>query len=45
MLVPFDITDVNTSNILEIFPYAKDEPAVPAGFRPVSEGNRAQSGS
>ncbi|MBC7923065.1 MAG: DUF4494 domain-containing protein [Ferruginibacter sp.] len=37
MLVPFDITDINTSNILEIFPYAKDEVAVPANFRPVSE--------
>lgn len=36
MLVPFDITDVNRTNILEIFPYVKDEaPASP--LRPLSE--------
>jgi len=39
MLVPFDITDINTSNILEIFPYLTEEKekAIPANLRPLSE--------
>lgn len=36
MIVPFDITDVNTTNILEIFPYVKDE-SIPDNLRPLSE--------
>jgi hypothetical protein len=37
MLIPFDITDINTSNILEIFPYVTEEKAIPANLRPLSE--------
>lgn len=40
MLIPFDITDINTSNILEIFPYLKEDVAsgaVPANLRPLSD--------
>jgi hypothetical protein len=38
MIVPFDITDINTSNILEIFPYvSNDSLAIPANMRPLSE--------
>ncbi len=37
MLVPFDITDINITNIIEIFPYYADEPKIPANFRPLSE--------
>ena len=36
MLVPFDITDINTTNIVEIFPYYPEE-KVPANFRPLKE--------
>lgn len=37
MLAPFDITDVNTTTILEIFPYVADEAKLPANFRPLAE--------
>lgn len=36
MLVPFDITNVDLTNIVEIFPYEKSE-AIPANLRPLSE--------
>ena len=42
MLVPFDITDINTTNIIEIFPYYPDEPKVPANFRPLKEVEEEQ---
>ncbi len=37
MLVPFDITDVNLTPILEVVPYEKDEETLPPNFRPLSE--------
>ena len=38
MLVPFDITDVNLTPILEVYPYERpDEQAIPANFKPLSE--------
>jgi hypothetical protein len=43
MIIPFDITDITTSNILEIFPYHVDDSknlnqaAIPANLRPLSE--------
>jgi hypothetical protein len=37
MLVPFEISDVNITNILEIFPYIPEETKVPANFRPLAE--------
>ncbi|WP_234737029.1 DUF4494 domain-containing protein [Tellurirhabdus bombi] len=38
MLIPFEITDVNTTKILDIFPYMTDEEAaLPPNLRPLSE--------
>jgi hypothetical protein len=38
MLIPYDITDLMLTPILDVFPYEHQaEEAVPAGFRPVSE--------
>lgn len=39
MLIPYEITDVNLTPILEVYPYMPEEEAqqVPAGFRPLSE--------
>ena len=37
MLVPFEISDINITNILEIFPYVPEEKKVPANFRPLAE--------
>lgn len=36
MLIPFDITDVNLTPILEVHPYSSEEKA-PAGFRPLAD--------
>ncbi len=36
MLIPYDITDVNLTPILEVHPYDHSEKA-PAGFRPLAE--------
>jgi Domain of unknown function (DUF4494) len=36
MLIPYDITDVNLTPILEVHPYEPKE-KVPEGFRPLSE--------
>jgi hypothetical protein len=36
MLVPFDITDVNITNIIEIFPYYAEE-KIPGNLRPLAE--------
>lgn len=36
MLVPFDISDINITNIMEIFPYVAEE-KIPANFRPLAE--------
>lgn len=35
MLVPYDIPSITQTNIVEVYPYIKDE--VPSNFRPVSE--------
>lgn len=37
MLVPFDISDINSTNILEIFPYVAEEDKIPANLRPLAE--------
>lgn len=37
MLVPFEISDINITNIMEIFPYTPDEPKIPSNFRPLKE--------
>ncbi|MFN4144768.1 MAG: DUF4494 domain-containing protein [Runella sp.] len=40
MLIPYEITDVNLTPILEVFPYTPDSEApqeIPAGFRPLAE--------
>lgn len=39
MLVPYEITDVNLTPILEVYPYSPEEEAekAPAGFRPLAE--------
>ncbi len=41
MLIPFDITDVNLTPILEVYPYEaesdKDNELPPANFKPLSE--------
>jgi hypothetical protein len=39
MLIPYEITDVNLTPILEVYPYVAEEAVqeVPAGFRPLSE--------
>jgi len=36
MLIPIEITDVNTTKILDIFPYSDDN-ALPANLRPLHE--------
>jgi hypothetical protein len=37
MLIPFEISDINVTNIMEIFPYASDETKIPSNFRPLAE--------
>ena len=39
MLIPYEITDVNLTPILEVYPYSPEDEAqqVPAGFRPLAE--------
>jgi hypothetical protein len=37
MIVPFDITDVNLTTILDVFPYVADEDKVPENFKPIGE--------
>lgn len=39
MLIPYEVTDVNLTPILEVYPYSPEEEQqkVPAGFRPLSE--------
>ena len=39
MLIPYEITDVNLTPILEVYPYSPEEEQqqVPAGFRPLAE--------
>jgi Domain of unknown function (DUF4494) len=37
MLIPFDITDVNLTPILEVYPYEAPEEQIPANFKPLSE--------
>jgi hypothetical protein len=39
MLIPYELTDVNLTPILEVHPYSSEEEAqqVPAGFRPLAE--------
>ncbi|WP_428665888.1 DUF4494 domain-containing protein [Runella sp.] len=46
MLVPYEITDVNLTSILEVVPYSPEDDAqkVPAGFRPLSEVLAEQNG-
>jgi hypothetical protein len=36
MLIPFEISDINITNIIEIFPYVAEE-KIPANFRPLAE--------
>ena len=36
MLIPYDITDVNLTPIIEVHPYSSEE-RVPEGFRPLAE--------
>ncbi|MFY7786644.1 MAG: DUF4494 domain-containing protein [Thermoflexibacteraceae bacterium] len=38
MIVPYDITDVNATTIVEVFPYVAAEDEVPANFTPI--GNK-----
>ncbi|MBC8155835.1 MAG: DUF4494 domain-containing protein [Bacteroidetes bacterium] len=37
MLMPFDITDINLTPILEVVPYEESQDGVPANLRPLSE--------
>ena len=38
MLIPYETTDINLTQILDVFPYtAEDEPEVPDNLRPLSE--------
>ncbi|GAA4396415.1 hypothetical protein GCM10023187_04530 [Nibrella viscosa] len=39
MLVPFEITDINLTPILEVWPYEPEEEKIPANLRPLSEVN------
>lgn len=36
MLIPFETTDINTTKILDIYPYVEEE-RIPANLRPLSE--------
>jgi hypothetical protein len=40
MLIPYDITDINLTPILEVFPYTSEDeldPEIPSNLRPLSE--------
>lgn len=37
MLMPFDITDVNLTPILEVVPYEESQDGIPTNLRPLSE--------
>jgi hypothetical protein len=37
MIVPFDITDVNLTTIIDVFPYVTEEDKLPDNFKPVGE--------
>lgn len=43
MLVPFEISDVNITNIMEIFPYSADDAKIPSNFRPLAEVQAEQA--
>ena len=47
-LIPYEVTDINLTPILDVFPYSADEdkePEIPANMRPLSEvmAERAQA--
>lgn len=46
MLIPYEITDVNLTPILEVYPYSPEDEQqkVPAGFRPLAEVMAEQNG-
>jgi Domain of unknown function (DUF4494) len=46
MLIPYEITDVNLTPILEVYPYSPEDDAqkVPPGFRPLAEVMAEQQG-
>ena len=46
MLIPYEITDVNLTPILEVYPYSPEEEQqkVQAGFRPLAEVMAEQNG-
>ncbi len=48
MLIPYEVTDINLTTILDVFPYSSEEDAeeeIPANLRPLSEVLAEQAAS